>query len=78
MEEVKRPQHYQIAGVGDSLAILVKIVEHNTDNIEDGILLFNTLKYLFRFGKKNGMQDLRKAQNYLSMLIAKGEANGTE
>lgn len=78
MEEVKRPQHYQIAGLGDSLAVLVKIVQHNTNDIEEGILLFNTLKYLFRFGKKNGVQDLRKAQNYLGMLITKGEKNGTE
>lgn len=78
MENIEHPQHYQIAGLGDSLAVLVKIVQHNTDDVEEGILLFNTLKYLFRFGKKNGVQDLRKAQNYLGMLITKGEKNGTE
>lgn len=78
MENIEHPQHYQIAGLDNSLAILVKIVQHNTDDVEEGILLFNTLKYLFRFGKKNGVQDLRKAQNYLGMLITKGEKNGTK
>lgn len=68
-DNIKNPNHYQINGLGDSMNIITKIVKHNTSDMEEGIYLFNTLKYLFRFGKKNGIEDLRKAKNYLDMLI---------
>lgn len=68
-DDIKNPTHYKIDGLGDSMDIIIKIVKHNTDDAELGIYLFNTLKYLFRFGKKNGIEDLKKARNYLDMLI---------
>ena len=69
IDDIKNPAHYQISGLGDSMDIIIKIVKHDTDDSELGIYLFNTLKYLFRFGKKNGIEDLKKARNYLDMLI---------
>ena len=35
------------------------------------------LKYLARYTMKNGVEDLRKAQWYLTRLIGKAEAHGT-
>lgn len=72
-DNVKNPSHYQIDGLGDSMDIIMRAVKHNTGDMEEGIYLFNTLKYLFRFGKKNGIEDLRKARNYLDMLIERTE-----
>ena len=34
-----------------------------------GLYRGNVLKYLFRYDKKNGIEDLRKAQVYLEWLI---------
>ena len=69
IDDIKNPAHYQISGLGDSMDIIIKVVNHNTDDIEKGIKLFNVLKYLFRFGHKDGIKDLKKAKNYLDMLI---------
>lgn len=67
------PSHYQIEGIGDSMDTLIAIVKHNTDDVAEGIKLFNTLKYLFRYGKKNGIEDLKKARHYLDMIIEGAE-----
>lgn len=40
------------------------------------IFLFNTLKYLFRFGNKDDLKDLYKASDYLERLIAAYEEKG--
>lgn len=69
IDDIKNPAHYQISGLGDSMDIIIKVVNHNTDDMEKGIKLFNVLKYLFRFGHKDGIKDLKKARNYLNMLI---------
>ena len=37
----------------------------------------NVLKYLLRWRYKNGVEDLKKAQHYLSYLIEKEEKNAT-
>ena len=71
IDDIKNPAHYQISGLGDSMDIIIKVVNHNTDDMEKGIKLFNVLKYLFRFGRKDGIKDLKKARNYLDMLIEK-------
>ena len=71
IDDIKHPNHYQIDGLGDSMDIIIKVVNHNTDDIEKGIKLFNVLKYLFRFGHKDGIKDLKKARNYLDMLIGR-------
>jgi hypothetical protein len=34
----------------------------------------NVVKYLVRWRKKNGLEDLRKARTYLSRIIARAEA----
>lgn len=63
------PQHYNINGIDDTMRNIIKIVNHNAKTNEEAIYLFNTLKYLYRYGCKNGVKDLKKAEDYLSRLI---------
>ena len=66
-DNVNHPNHYQnIAGV-EAIDILNDVVKDLPGT--QAAMLWNTLKYLLRFQKKNGVEDLRKAQNYLQWLI---------
>lgn len=64
---VNHPEHYQnIAGV-EAIDILNDVVKDLPGT--QAALLWNALKYQFRFQKKNGVEDLKKARNYLKYLI---------
>lgn len=66
-DNVNHPEHYQnIAGV-EAIDILNDVVKDLPG--AQAAMLWNTLKYLLRFQKKNGVEDLKKAQNYLQYLI---------
>lgn len=66
-DNVNHPDHYQnIAGV-EAIDILNDVVKDLPG--KQAAMLWNTLKYLLRFQKKNGVEDLKKAQNYLQWLI---------
>ena len=66
-DNVNHPNHYQnIAGV-EAINILNDVVKDLPGT--QAAMLWNTLKYLLRFQKKNGVEDLKKAQNYLQWLI---------
>lgn len=66
-DNVNHPDHYQnIAGV-EAIDILNDVVKDLPG--KQASMLWNTLKYLLRFQKKNGVEDLKKAQNYLQWLI---------
>lgn len=66
-DNVNHPEHYQnIAGV-EAIDILNDVVKDLPGT--QAALLWNALKYQFRFKKKNGPEDLKKAQNYLQYLI---------
>ena len=71
-DNVNHPDHYQnIAGV-EAIDILNDVVKDLPG--KQAAMLWNTLKYLLRFQKKNGVEDLKKAQNYLQWLIDDIEA----
>ena len=71
-DNVNHPNHYQnIAGV-EAIDILNDVVKDLPG--KQAAMLWNTLKYLLRFQKKNGVEDLKKAQNYLQWLINDIEA----
>lgn len=71
-DNVNHPNHYQnIAGV-EAIDILNDVVKDLPG--KQAAMLWNTLKYLLRFQKKNGVEDLKKAQNYLQWLIDEIEA----
>lgn len=69
-DSVSRPRHYCIEGLEqESIEVIKAIVEHNCVTPWAAVLLKDTLKYLFRFGRKNGLEDLLKAKQYLEWLI---------
>lgn len=73
---VNHPDHYQ----SDSGLETIDVIEAFCDDL-NGLEAFctgNAMKYLCRWKKKNGIQDLRKAEWYLQRLIRHmelGEAN---
>lgn len=70
--KVNHPDHYQnIAGV-EAIDILNDVVKDLPG--KQAAMLWNAMKYLLRFQKKNGVEDLKKARNYLQYLINDIEA----
>lgn len=70
--KVNHPDHYQnIAGV-EAIDILNDVVKDLPG--KQAAMLWNAMKYLFRFQKKNGIEDLKKSRNYLDYLINDIEA----
>lgn len=62
---VNHPAHYKVAGME-----VIDILESTLSSDEFyGYCLGNVYKYLFRHGKKNGLEDLKKAQWYLNKLV---------
>jgi len=71
-DNVNHPDHYKnIAGV-EAIDILNDVVKDLPG--KQAAMLWNTMKYLLRFQKKNCVEDLKKAQNYLQYLIDDIEA----
>lgn len=62
---VNQPSHYT-AGKFE----VIDIIEDKIDAVRfEGFLIGNIIKYTLRYRHKNGIEDLRKAQNYLNRLI---------
>lgn len=64
---VDHPSHYQ----SEAGLEVIDVIEAFTVNL-NGIEAFNTgnvLKYICRWKKKNGLEDLKKAKRYLEFLI---------
>ena len=71
-DNINHPDHYQnIAGV-EAIDILNDVVKDLPGT--QATMLWNAMKYLLRFQKKNSVEDLKKAQNYLQYLIDDIEA----
>lgn len=68
---VDHPNHYQ----SDSGLEVIDIIETFTSNLVgcEATHTGNVLKYMCRWKKKNGLQDLKKARWYLNRLIEKLE-----
>lgn len=68
---VNHPNHYKL---GNGLET-IDILEAVTDNLKgpEAVLVGNVLKYICRYSKKNGLEDLKKANWYLNRLINKME-----
>jgi len=63
-EMVDHPPHYNQSGIECIDAIMAA-----TDEGFEYYLQGNIIKYLWRYRYKNGVEDLKKAQWYLSKLI---------
>lgn len=70
-DSVNHPKHYTQGGVECIDAIKAAM---DADEFS-GYLQGNILKYIWRFRKKNGVEDLQKARWYLDKLIEERTAN---
>lgn len=59
------PEHYRVGGVETIDYIQAKLSEEQFE----GYLAGNVMKYISRYRYKNGLEDLQKAQWYLSRLV---------
>ncbi len=64
---IKDPSHYKGAGGMES----IEAIEGMLGDDVTAFYRANILKYLWRYEKKGGLQDLRKCQQYISMLLDK-------
>jgi hypothetical protein len=60
-----RPDHYKKGGIEPFEIMKAKMTQEQYI----GFLLGNVIKYTLRFQEKNGVEDLKKAQQYLEWLI---------
>lgn len=64
-DSVNRPVHYASGGIE-----AIEAMESSmSPEAFKGFLKGNAMKYLWRYEKKNGLEDLRKAKWYLKALI---------
>lgn len=62
---VNHPKHYQSGGM-ETIDVIKAFTEDC--NAYEGFLVGNVIKYICRFKKKNGAEDLKKARWYLDEL----------
>ena len=70
-DNVNHPKHYKLVNGLETIDIL-EAVTVNLQGIE-AVCVGNVLKYICRYSKKNGVEDLKKAQWYLNHIIEKLE-----
>lgn len=64
-DKVNHPSHYQTAGG-------IEVIEYIASLLGDNVKFYylgNVIKYMSRFDKKNGVEDLKKARFYLNKMI---------
>lgn len=68
---VNHPSHYQT----NSGLEVIDIINAATEDLVgiEAVCVGNTIKYLCRWKKKNGLEDLKKARWYLDRLITNKE-----
>lgn len=66
-DNVNHPAHY----ISDKGIETIDVIEAFTDGLNgiEAVCTGNALKYLCRWSKKNGLEDLEKAEWYLNYLI---------
>lgn len=70
---VNHPDHYKSATGLET----IDVIEAFTNDLIglEAVCTANAIKYICRWKKKNGVEDLRKAQWYINKLIEKVEKN---
>ena len=64
-DNVNHPSHYTFGKIE-----VMDYIEDKLSDVEcEGYFVGNIIKYVSRFRKKNGIEDLKKAQWYLNRLI---------
>ena len=62
---VTKPEHYHKGGID----VIGFCKDKLNSERQAGFFQMNILKYVTRYTEKNGVEDLKKAENYLKMLI---------
>lgn len=62
---IKQPSHYHKGGID---VIVFSELQFCKDELK-GFYRINILKYVTRYDRKNGVEDLKKAEFYLNKLI---------
>ena len=67
MDMVNHPKHYK----SNSGIEVIEVIEAFTEDLKgvEAVSTANVIKYICRWKKKNGLEDLKKAQWYLTHLI---------
>lgn len=65
---VKSPKHYMLEGLGIEVKDVIFEVVKDMKG-EEAVCVGNILKYVMRARKKNGMEDYKKAYEYLGYLL---------
>lgn len=71
-DNVNHPNHYTAGGIECIDAL--KAATEGLEGIE-AVCTANAIKYLWRWKRKNGVEDLRKAIWYINRLIKEQEAD---
>jgi hypothetical protein len=74
-DSVNHPIHYKS---GDMETI--DVIKNFTSDVKgfQAVCMGNVIKYITRWNKKNGLEDLLKARTYLNWLIKDVEDNGMD
>lgn len=70
IDNVNHPNHYL-----GNVEVIDYIEDKLTSEQFEGYLVGNVIKYLSRYQKKNGLEDLQKGRWYLNKLIETKENN---
>jgi len=73
LEDPKRPNHY--SPVDGGVDPITYFAQHFGEEAAENFLAANALKYLTRYKRKNGVEDLKKAVHCLEMLIKRIKKN---
>ncbi len=73
---VNHPSHYRSKNGVESIGFVEEFISELTG--WRAFFTGNVLKYMVRWNKKNGVEDLKKAKWYLERLISKIEAEGVD
>lgn len=72
-DNIKSPKHYKLEGLNvESIEVIKSVLG------QEGFKAFckgNTMKYLIRAEKKNGLEDYKKAKTYLDWFLKECESN---
>lgn len=66
MTDFMTPAHYVLEDGSDSMDLIAKILGREQFK---GFLRGNALKYLIRYEQKGGIEDLKKALDYIDRLV---------
>lgn len=66
MNNVEHPYHYNYCGI--ECMTVIKALTSIIGGFE-GFCVGNIIKYVWRYKRKNGIEDLKKAKEYIDQLI---------